>query len=148
MYIINPSILGEKGRKDDKLVHPVLTHIRPASFVNEISANFQNDKLISIMYHYDGVYGSEAEVDEVEAFAAADYNTILAKDYGADIDIFSHVFAKDGNKLQLTINGRADKVDARTASYFMLERDDSFSKTLAYMREKYENAGFSCEVTK
>lgn len=140
-------VVGLKCR-DDKLTHPVLTHIRPTSFTNEISANFQNDKLTSIMYQYNGVYGSETEADEAEAFAAADYNTILTKDYGVNNDIFSHVFAKDGNKLLLTINGRAEKVDSRVAPYFMLGRDDSFSKTLTYMREKYENAGFSCEVTK
>ena len=34
--------------KDDKLVHPVLTRVRPASFTNEISANFQDDKLIFV----------------------------------------------------------------------------------------------------
>lgn len=134
--------------KDDKLTHPVLTHIRPASFTNEIVANFQDDKLKSIMYQYSGVYGSEKEVDEAEAFAAADYNTILAKEYGVDIDIFSHVFAKDGNELRLTINGRADKVNSKVAPYFMLEQSESFSKTLDAMRERYESAGFSCETTK
>ena len=134
--------------KDDKLTHPVLTRVRPDSFTNEISANFQDDKLVSIMYQYDGVYGSEEEVTEAEAFAAADYNTILAKDYGENIDIFSHVFAKDGNKMRLTINGRADKVNSKVAPYFMLEQSESFPKTLTDIRKRYENAGFSCETTK
>lgn len=140
------SVVGLKC-KDDKLTHPVLTHIRPASFTNEILANFQNDKLISIMYQYDGVYGSEKEVDEAEAFAAADYNTILVKNYDEDINIFSHVFAKDGNKLRLTINAKADKVNSRVAPYFMLDQNEPFSKNLAKMRKRYENAGFSCETT-
>lgn len=134
--------------KDDKLTHVVLTHIRPASFTNEVSANFQNDKLVSIMYQYSGTYGSAEEVNEAEAFAAADYNTILAKDYGVDIDIFSHVFAKDGDKLRLTINGKADKVNSKVAPYFMLEQSESFPKTLSAMKKRYENAGFSCETTK
>lgn len=134
--------------KDDKLTHVVLTHGRPTSFTNEILANFQNDKLVSIMYQYSGTYGSEKEVEEAEAFAAADYNTILAKDYGVDIDIFSHVFAKDGNELRLTINGKADKANSKVATYFMLEQNDSFPKALAEMRKRYESAGFSCETTK
>ena len=134
--------------KDDKLTHVVLTHGSPTSFMNEILANFQNDKLTSIMYQYSGVYGSEAEVDEAEAFAAANYNKILAKNYGVDPDIFSHVFVKNGNELRLTINGKADKVDSRVAPYFILEQNNSFSKTMAAMREAYENAGFSCETMK
>ncbi|MBR3322088.1 hypothetical protein IKG05_00365 [Candidatus Saccharibacteria bacterium] len=134
--------------KDDKLTHIVLTHGHPTSFTNEIVANFQNDKLTSIMYQYDGVYGSEKEVEEAEAFAAADYNTILAKNYGVDTNIFSHVFVKDGNELRLTINGKADKVNSKVASYFMLEQSDSFPKTLTAMRKAYESVGFSCETTK
>ena len=134
--------------KDDKLVHPVLTRMSPVSLTNEVSANFQNDKLISIMYQYDGVYESEKEVDEAEAFAAADYNTILAKDYGENIDIFSHVFTKDGNKLRLAINARADKVNSKVAPYFMLEQGKSFPKTLDNMKKRYENVGFSCETIK
>ena len=140
-------IIGLKC-KDDKLTHPVLTHGHPTSFTNEILANFQNDKLISIMYQYDGVYGSEKEVDEAEAFAAADYNTILANDYGVNIDIFSHVFAKDGNRMRLTINAKADKVTSQVAPYFMLENSEPFSKTLTDMEKSYESAGFSCETTK
>lgn len=134
--------------ENETLTHPVLTHLKPASFKNEISANFQNDKLMSIMYHYDGTYGSTKEVDEVEAFAAADYNTILAKDYGEDIDVFSHVFMKDGNKLKLTINAKANKVNSKVAPYFLLSQNESFPRTLGAMKKAYENAGFSCDKTK
>lgn len=140
-------IIGLKC-KDDKLTHPVLTHGHPTSFTNEILANFQDDKLISIMYQYDGVYGSEKEVDEAEAFAAADYNKILSNDYGMDINVFSHVFAKDGNRMRLTINAKADKVTSKVAPYFMLEKSNPFSKTLTNMKKGYESAGFSCETTK
>lgn len=140
-------VIGLKCR-DDKLTHVVLTHGSPTSFTNEILANFQNDKLKSMMYQYEGAYGSEKEVEEVEAFAAADYNTILAKNYGVDINMFSHVFVKDGNELRLTINGGADKINSRVAPYFMLEQNDAFPKTLATMRKAYEDLGFSCETTK
>ena len=140
------SVVGLKC-KDNKLTHPVLTRISPISFTNEILANFQDDKLLSIMYQYDGVYESEEKVNEAEAFAAADYNTILAKEYGQDIEVFSHVFAKDGNKLHLTINGKADKVNAGVAPYFMLEQNETFPKTLDKMKKRYEDAGFSCKIT-
>lgn len=133
--------------KDDKLTHIVLTHSRPVSFTNEVLANFQNDKLTTIMYHYKGIYVSEKEVEEAEAFAAADYNKILTKNYGVDDDIFSHVFVKNGNELRLTINGKADKVSTKVSPYFMLTQNDAFPKTLATMRETYERNGFSCEVT-
>lgn len=134
--------------KDDKLTHVVLTYGRPTSFTNEVLANFQDDKLMSIMYQYEGIYSSEEEVKEAEAFAAADYNKILAKNYGVDTNIFSHVFVKDGNELRLTINGKADKVNSKVAPYFMLEQNDSFPKTLDAVRKAYEGAGFSCETTK
>lgn len=132
---------------DNKLRHIVLSHDYPTSFTNEILANFQDDKLTSIMYQYEGIYSSEKEVEEVEAFAAADYNKILVRKYGVDADIFSHVFVKNGNELRLTINGKANKIDSKVAPYFMLEQNNSFPKTLNAMRKAYENIGFSCEIT-
>ena len=133
--------------ENSTLTHPVLTDYKPLSFVNQITANFQDDKLTSIMYQYEGVYKSAEEVDEAEAFAAADYNIILAKDYGVDADIFSHVFMKDGNKLKLTINSRADKVSPQVAPYFMLGQNRAFPKSLDAMKKEYENNEFSCKTT-
>lgn len=133
--------------ENNTLTHPVLTDYKPLSFVNQITANFQDDKLTSIMYQYEGVYKSAEEVDDAEAFAAADYNIILAKDYGVDADIFSHVFMKDGNRLKLTINSRADKVSPQVAPYFMLGQNRAFPKSLDAMKKEYENNEFSCKTT-
>ncbi len=144
----NDKVIGLKCN-NDTIVHPVLKDYTPIAFTNEITATFQSDKLLSIMFQYEGTYNSAKEVEEAEAFAAADYNKILANVYKEKIDVFSHVFVKDGNKLRLTITGYANDVSLKTAPYFLLDLDESsiFPKQIDAMRVVYEDEGFSCEIT-
>ena len=128
------------------LPHPVFTDVGPISWNNTITANFADDRLSTIMYRYDGTYSSEDEVGRARVFAEADYNLILTNEYGVKRDVFSHNFMSNGNTLSLTITGKADKVDSRTAPYFLLDVGSSFPKTLESMKEAYESKGFSCKI--
>ncbi len=132
--------------EEASLPHPVFADINPVSHTNSITANFANDRLSTIMYQYDGVYTSEEEAKHARVLAEADYNLILSNDYDQDIDIFSHNFMSDGNKLSLTITAKADKVSSRTAPYFLLDTTSSFPKTLESMKQAYEAKSFTCKV--
>lgn len=134
--------------EDATLPHPVFTDVRPVSWKNTITANFADDRLSTIMYRYDGTYDSEDMVSHARVFAEADYNLILANEYGQKIDVFSHNFISNGNVLSLTITGKADKVSSRTAPYFLLDAGSSFPKTLESVEKAYESKGFSCKIEK
>lgn len=131
---------------DTKIRHPVFADVQPLSFTNTVTAVFHNDKLSSIMYRYDGVYQSESEASEARVLAEADYNLILANEYGAKNDIFTHTFMTNGTKLALTIADNANKTTSATAPYFLLNSLDSFPNTLETLQEVYEKRGFSCAV--
>lgn len=131
---------------DTTLIHPVFADIQPVSHTNTITANFANDALSSIMYHYDGVYRSEEEAANARVLAEADYNLILANEYHISKDMFTHTFMTDGEKMSLTITCNADKVASRTAPYFLLDTLTEFPKTLDGLRAAYEAKGFSCMV--
>lgn len=132
--------------EDTVLKHPVFIDVKPISQKNKIMANFANDRLSTITYQYDGIYSSEEATERARVEAEADYNLILANNYGEQVDVFSHSFMSDGDKLSLTITAKADKVGSRTAPYFLLDNTDSFPKSLEVMREAYEAKGFSCKV--
>lgn len=139
------AIIGIKCT-DTELTHPVFVDMQPVSHTNIITANFVGDDLSSIMYRYDGVYQSEDEASHARVLAEADYNLILANEYDAKIDVFSHSFMTDSEKMALTITGNADKVTSRTAPYFLLDALTEFPKTLDELRTAYDAKGFSCVV--
>ena len=134
--------------EDTTLLHPVFADVKPISWKNMITANFADDRLSTIMYRYDGIYASNEQVGHARVFAEADYNLILSNEYGQKIDVFSHNFLSNGDVLSLTITGKADKVDSRTAPYFLLDAGNSFPKTLESMKEAYGSRGFSCKTEK
>ena len=131
---------------DNTLTHPTLTRFKPVSFTNTITANFYDDTLSTIMYQYDGNYESESMADAARDAGGAEYNIILANDYGEKIDIFSHVFTVNGTKMSLTITGDADKVSSRTAPYFFLDTQQDFPKKIDKMKVAYEAKNFSCKI--
>lgn len=131
---------------DTTLIHPVFADIQPVSHTNTITVNFVGNDLSSIMYRYDGIYRSEEEAANARVLAEADYNLILANEYDTKIDVFSHSFMTDGEKMALTITDNADKVTPRTAPYFLLDTSTEFPRTLDELRSAYEAKGFSCVV--
>lgn len=131
---------------DTTLEHPVFRDVQSVSHTNTITANFVNDILSTIMYRYDGAYQSEDEAAMAKVRAEADYNLILANEYGVAKDEFTHTFMIDGNVVALTISSKADKVTSRTAPYFLLSSTNSFPKTLDGLQAAYEAKGFSCVV--
>ena len=141
----NASVVGVKC-VDDKLAHPVFADVQPLSHTNAVTATFPRDKLSSITYKYDGIYRSKDEASNARVLAEADYNLILANEYDAKIDIFSHLFMTDDTKLTLTITDNANKVTSRTAPYLLLDTQTAFPKTLEELRAAYETKGFSCVV--
>lgn len=141
----NAKMVGLKC-EDASLPHPVFGDIKPLSSKNTVTANFADERLSTIMYQYDGVYASEEQERHARVLAEADYNLILANDYGEKIDVFSHNFMSDGEKLSLTITAKSDKVSSRTAPYFLLDTTTSFPKTLDAMKKAYEGKGFSCKI--
>lgn len=131
---------------DTSLNHPVFRDVQPLSFTNTITANFVDDDLSTIMYRYNGIYESNDEAANAKVVAEADYNLILANDYGEKIDIFTHTFMRDGEKVALTISSDASKVTSKTAPYFLLDSTDSFPKTFDGLKAAYEAKAFSCIV--
>lgn len=131
---------------DHENEHVLFSVIKPISWSNAVTANFSEDGLSSITYQYDGIYSSEVEATEAEEYAIPNYNIILERDYGEKNNIFSHSFLKDGNKLALTITGKGDKVNVKTAPYFMLSDIETFPETVDSMKSIYEKVGFSCEI--
>ena len=147
---IEVSIGGENiGLKctDSELLHPALRDYTPMSHTNTIMANFtENNMLSTITLYYVGNYGSSSEAKQAEAYAQADYGLILAKEYGTNVDSFSHSFMIDGEKVGLTITAKNDSVNDKTAPYFLLEQEESFPKSLEIMKQRYEERNFTCEV--
>lgn len=137
------AIIGVKCT-DTELMHPVFADVQPVSHTNTITANFVGNDLSSIMYRYDGAYRSEDEASHARVMAEADYNLILANEYDVKIDVFSHSFMTDDEKMALTITSDADKVTPRTAPYFLLDALTEFPKTLDELRTAYEAKGFFC----
>lgn len=131
---------------DTELQHPVFEDIRPIARVNTITATFINDNLSSIMYRYDGTYQSENEAKDAKVMAEADYNLILANEYGVKINIFTHTFMSDKEKVSLVVTDNSNKVTSRTAPYFLLDSSTEFPNTLEALQKAYEAKGFSCTV--
>lgn len=129
---------------DTKVLHPVFADVQPISHTNTIVANFVSNKLSSIMYKYEGIYKSEEEASNAKVLAEADYNLILANEYGAKIDVFSHTFMTDGTKLLLTIADNTNEMTSKTSSYFLLDIQSNFPSTLEELQSAYESGGFSC----
>lgn len=131
---------------DHENEHILFSTIKPLSWSNVVTANFADSGLSSITYQYDGIYSSEAEATRAEEYAVPNYNIILERDYGEKNNIFSHSFLKDGNKLALTITGKGDRINVKTAPYFMLSNTETFPETVDSMKSAYERVGFSCEI--
>ena len=132
---------------DSEVLHPALRDYAPISHTNTIMANFtEEDVLSSITLYYVGVYSSPEEARQADAYAQADYGLILAKEYGVNVNTFSHSFTTDGSKVNMTITAKSDNISDKTAPYFLLERDKSFPKSLEGMKKRYEGINFTCEV--
>lgn len=132
---------------DSEMLHPALQDYMPVSHTNTIMANFNEDnELSTITLYYVGDYASPEEAKQAEAYAQADYGLILAKEYGVNVDSFSHSFAIDNNKVNMTITAKSDNVTDKTAPYFLLERDKTFPKNLEGLKKRYEGINFTCEI--
>lgn len=133
---------------DSDVLHPALRDYTPVSHTNTIMANFaENGELSTITLYYVGDYGSSMEAERAEAYAQADYGLILAKEYGVNVEAFSHSFSIDGSKVSLTITAKDGNVNDKTAPYFLLEQGRLFPKSLDELEKRYEERSFSCEIT-
>ena len=134
--------------KDTVLIHPALTSVSMNSRANTVTATFRDDKLSSISLLYEGDYGTEKAAESAEAFARADYNEILVKKYGEQIDIFSVNFSVNGTKMQMVQTARdISKINSNTVTYFLLDQGTSIAKTLEGLKRQYETKGFACEIS-
>lgn len=132
--------------KDTALIHPALVSVPMNSHTNTITASFQDDKLSSISLMYEGVYGTERAAKSAEAFARADYNEILVKKYGENIDVFLVNFPVNGVTMQMVQTTRdISKINTNTVTYFLLDQGTIIAKTLNGLKEQYETKGFACE---
>ena len=131
---------------DSEILHPALRDYAPVSHANTIMANFTDDELSSITLYYVGTYNSSLEAKQAEAYAQADYGLILAKEYGVNVGSFSHSFMIDGERVSMTITAKDGNIDDKTASYFLLEQNKSFPKSLDEVKRRYEERNFSYEV--
>lgn len=133
---------------DSDALHPALRDYNPVSHTNTIVANFaENGELSIITLYYVGDYGSSMEAERAEAYAQADYGLILAKEYGVNVEAFSHSFMIDGSNVSMTITAKDGNVNDKTAPYFLLEQGKSFPKGLDEMKKRYEGRDFSCDIT-
>lgn len=130
--------------EDMTLVHPVMEGNTSSSYENVISAIFNDDKLYSVSYRYEGIYGSDGLAKNAEAAAAAQYNIILANEYGKKIGVFSHNFTVDQAKLILIITANVDDASSETAPYFLLDSNVAFPKSFDEMKLAYEGRGMTC----
>lgn len=133
--------------KDTALMHPALVSVTMRSRTNTITANFRDDRLSSISLLYEGDYGTENGAESAEAFARTDYNEILIKKYGKQIDIFSVNFSVDGTKMQMVQTTRdIGNMDTNTVTYFLLDQGTSIARSRDELKKQYENKGFTCEI--
>lgn len=131
--------------ENDSIVHPVLTDFSPQLFKNTISAVFSEDVLSSISFQYQGLYDSSETATSAKAFAAADYNTILAKEYGLNPNIFSHSSWVNEKTFSLTITAQGGDIPQKAAPYFLLDGSATFPTSKESMRNAYVNKGFLCQ---
>lgn len=129
-------------------LHPALTSVKMNSYANTITANFHDDKLSSISLLYEGEYGTTKNAESAEAFARSDYNEILVKKYGEDIEIFSSNYFVDGTKMQFVQTTRdIGRINTNTVTYFLLDQGTNIAKSLDGLKKQYEAKGFSCEIS-
>lgn len=131
---------------DNTLTHPTLTRVKPVSFSNTITANFNENVLSSIMYRYDGVYESESAADGARDTGGVDYDLIMTREYGEEPSIFSNTFSVNGAKMSATITAKSGKVSSRTAPMFFLDAQQPFPKNIENMKSAYEAKDFSCQI--
>jgi len=135
--------------KDRTLVHPAFANKPANSYENTITAIFRDDKLSSISLLAEAIYSNVETMEEMKAFAAADYNLTLNKKYGEKSDIFSANFTIDGTKLQLAQTTRdISRINANTVTYFLLDYGTTISRSLGGLKKQYESKGFTCEKSK
>ncbi|MBQ3318495.1 hypothetical protein IJG76_00515 [Candidatus Saccharibacteria bacterium] len=131
---------------DSSLTHPALTDFKPQYFKNTITANFKNNTISTITYRYEGAYKDAEEATKARNFAEADYYEVLIGELGMNMNTFSHHFVVDGNRVYLTISADAEDVSSRVASYFLLNSNSTFPKTLDAMKKAYQSKNFSCKT--
>ena len=134
--------------KSTASLHPALASVQANSYVNTITANFRDDKLSSISLLYEGDYGTAKNAESAETYARSDYNDVLIKRYGEDIEIFSSNFSVDGTKMQFVQTTRdIGRINNNTVEYFLLDRGTNIAKSLNGLKEQYEAKGFTCEIS-
>ncbi len=134
--------------KSASSLHPALTSVEVDSYTNTITANFSDDKLLSISLLYEGEYGTAKNAESAETYARSDYNDVLIKRYGEDIEIFSSIFSVDGTKMQFIQTTRdIGRINENTVEYFLLDRGTNIAKSLDGLKKQYEAKGFSCEIS-
>lgn len=134
--------------KNTSSLHPALTSVPMNSYVNTITANFSDDKLSSISLLYEGDYATAKNAESAETYARSDYNEILVKKYGEDIEIFSSNFSVNGTKMQFVQTTRdIDRINKNTVEYFLLDQGTNIAKSLGGLKKQYETKGFSCEIS-
>ena len=134
--------------KSASSLHPALTSVEVDSYTNTITANFSDDKLSSISLLYEGEYKTAKNAESAETYARSDYNEILIKKYGEDIEIFSSNFSVDGTKMQFVQTTHdIGKINEKTVAYFLLDQGTHIAKSLDGLKKQYEAKGFSCEIS-
>ncbi len=134
--------------KNRTLIHPAFSSKPAISYSNKITAIFNDNKLSSISLLAEGIYETEKMAEEGKAFAEAAYNITLTDKLGEKIDVFSHSFSVNGERLQLAQTTRdIGKINTNTVMYFLLEQGTSISRSLSGLKSQYETAGFTCEKT-
>lgn len=134
--------------KDTKLVHPAISNVSANSYLNTVTANFQDDKLSSISLVYEGNYETEQKAVMAMNSAGTEYGLILTKQYGEKEDIFSSNTSVNGVKMQLVQTARdISKINGNTVTYFLLDQGVSMAKSLKGLKNQYEAKGFTCEMS-
>ena len=116
---------------------------------HEIRALFNNDKLGKIFYIYSATYDSQKQAEYHNGAMAADYNRYLSG-HNTPLSILSKTFSASDNESKITVYGNIDKINDVTATIFMLNADNNYSKdnnTSADIKKLYEDQGFSCKIT-
>lgn len=115
-----------------------------------IHANFSDDKLVDLMYTYEAAYANGVDLSHMKDVAQANFNLDYGNKYVYKDNLWQSSFMVDKSKqlVKMSIYAGVNSLESNVAEVFQLNKDHTFPKTVEAMQSAYQNAGFSCEISK
>lgn len=107
---------------------------------------FEEEKLNSIAYNFDGSYETKEKAENVMAILHADYNKYMGSN-GLSTETLNPIFTHNENRVKVSFYAERKNLNLIVAPIFLIDKDEYGGMTefsLENLKALYEGKGFSC----